>query len=307
MRSFVNIAQIGLLGSVTLANLVFVAKWFATVRHRSEPSRPGPIDLLIGFVTDFFDALGIGSFAPSTAIFKFRRTPPDELIPGTLNVGHSPAAFAETLIFVTIVVVDPLLLASMVAAAVIGGWLGAGIVTRLSRRAIQLTMGLALLTAATLYAASNMGWLPAGGTATSLEGWKFACALAGNFVFGALMTAGIGLFAPCMIMLALLGMHPLSAFPIMMAACGLVQPVAGIRFLERGRVAWKSALGLAVGGVAGVLVAAFIVKQLPLETLRWLVALVVLTAALCMLSSARRGDQPEAVMQPRAPSLRQTP
>lgn len=306
-RWFVNIAQIGLLGSVTLANLVFVAKWLAGARRRSEPSRPGPVDLLIGFVTDFFDALGIGSFAPTTAIFKFRGTPADELIPGTLNVGHSPAAFVETLIFVSIVIVDPLLLASMVAAAVIGGWLGTGIVTRLPRRAIQFTMGVALSIAATLYAASNLGWLPAGGTATSLQGWQFACAIAGNFLFGALMPAGIGLFAPCMIMLALLGMHPLSAFPIMMAACGLVQPVAGIRFLERDRVAWKSALGLAVGGVAGVLVAAFIVKQLPLEALRWLVALVVLIAAVCMISSAWRGEPTAALMQPRAPNLRPTP
>ena len=78
---------------------------------------PTPVELVVGFVTDFFDTLGIGSFAPTTAIYKLRRMVPDELIPGTLNVGHTPAAIAESLIFVTAIVVDPLLLVSMVCSA----------------------------------------------------------------------------------------------------------------------------------------------------------------------------------------------
>lgn len=278
----------GLLAAVTAVNAVFGWKWIAAVRRAPRLARPGPVDLLIGFITDFFDTLGIGSFATTLALFKFRRTPADDLIPGTLNAGHTPAAFVETLIFVTIVSVDPVLLVCMVASATAGAWLGVGIVTRMPVRAIQFFMGGALLLGAVLYAAANLGLFPAGGTAMSLTGWAFAIAVTGNFIFGALMTVGIGLYAPCMIMLALLGLHPLAAFPIMMSSCGLVQPVAGMRFLSHNRIAWGPAMGLAIGGVIGVLVAAFVVKQLSLEALRWLAASVVAYAALTMLRSAIR-------------------
>jgi uncharacterized membrane protein YfcA len=152
-------------------------------------------------------------------------------------------------------------------------------------------MGIALLIAGTVFTAINLGALPGGGTAMTLVGWKFVLAVAINFVLGALMSAGIGLYAPCMITLALLGMHPIAAFPIMMGACALLQPVASLRFFQTGAFAWGPSLGLAFGGVIGVLVAAYIVKALPLIALRWLVIVVIAYAAFAMLrSAARDGD-----------------
>ncbi len=162
-------------------------------------------EVAVGFVTDFLDALGIGSFAPTTAIYKLRRMVPDELIPGTLNVGHTPSAIAEAIIFVTAIIVDPILLISVVSSAALGAWLGAGIVARLPRRAIQWFMGSALIIAGCVFAAVNLGLLPGGGMAMGLVGWKFALAVGVNFIYGALMSVGIGLYAPCMITLALLG------------------------------------------------------------------------------------------------------
>jgi uncharacterized membrane protein YfcA len=252
--------------------------------------RPTPVELVIGFVTDFFDTLGIGSFAPTTAIYKLRRIVPDELIPGTLNVGHTPAAIAEALIFVTAILVDPLLLVTVVGAAAAGAWLGAGVVARLPRRAIQAIMGVALTVAGIVFTAINLGALPGVGTAMSLGGWKFGLAVGINFVLGALMSAGIGMYAPCMITLALLGMHPLAAFPIMMGACALLQPVASLRFFQTGKFAWGPSLGLAFGGVVGVFIAAYIVKTLPLIALRWLVIVVIAYAAFAMLRSAARAE-----------------
>lgn len=283
-----NIPKLILFSALALVNIAFVLAWLRAARRTPVRERVTPIDILIGFVTDFFDTLGIGSFATTTAIFKLRGKPADELIPGTLNIGHNASAVLDTIIFVTIVAVDPLLLVLMVGSAAIGAWLGAGVATRLPRRALQLTMGIALLIAAFTFTLSNLGALPVGGTAMALAGWKLYFAVGANFVFGALMSAGIGLYAPCMIMLALLGLNPLAAFPIMMGACGLVQPVAGLRFLETGRFAWGASLGLIIGGVVGVLVAAFIVKSLPVTALRWLVIVVVAYASLMMLRSARR-------------------
>lgn len=271
-----------------IANAAFLIVAWRAFKQRPPNWRPTWIDIVIGFGTDFFDTLGIGSFAPSTAIFKLRKKPADEFIPGTLNAGHNPAAVMDTVIFVSSVAVDPLLLTLMVGSAAAGAWIGSGVVARMPRSAIQLVMGIALLIAASVLVMSNLGALPVGGTAMGLSGWRFGFAVAANFVFGALMSVGIGLYAPCMIMLALLGLHPLGAFPIMMGACGLVQPVASLRLLQSGRVAWGPALGLAIGGVIGVIIAAFVVKQLPVTALRWLVIVVVVYASVLMLRSAMK-------------------
>jgi uncharacterized membrane protein YfcA len=283
-----NAALLAFYTAIGLAGLAFIIGAIRAARRSTTVRWPTPIEVLIGFVTDFFDTLGIGSFAPTTAIYKLRRIVPDELIPGTLNVGHTPSAIAETLIFVTAIVVDPVLLVTMVCSAAVGAWLGAGVVARLPRRAIQITMGVALLIAGTVFTAVNLGALPGGGTAMSLGGWKFGLAVGINFVLGALMSAGIGLYAPCMITLALLGMHPLAAFPIMMGACALLQPVASLRFFQSGKFAWGPSLGLSFGGVVGVFVAAYIVKSLPVDKLRWLVIIVIAYAAFAMLRSAAR-------------------
>jgi uncharacterized membrane protein YfcA len=293
-----SLPLVGFLAALVLVNVAFFIGWVRA--RRTHPNRDAPTlgDVVIGLVTDFFDALGIGSFAPTTALFKLRGRPADELIPGTLNVGHNPPAFVETAIFVTAVAVDPLLLTAMVGSATLGAYLGAGTVSRLPRRAIQLFMGAALLLAATFFAIANLGAFPAGGEATSLPGWRFGLAVAVNFVLGALTSVGIGPYAPCMVLLALLGLHPLSAYPIMMGTCGLVQPVASLQFFKTGRFAWGTSLGLAMGGVAGILAAVFFVKQLPLHTLRWLVMIVVAYAAVSMLRSAMKASPVSPVAAP---------
>lgn len=283
-----NATKVGLLTVLVLVNIAFVIGWVWAARRYRLRERPGPADIAIGVVTDFLDTLGIGSFAPTTALFKFRGKPADELIPGTLNVGHNASAFLETVLFVTTVSVDPVLLGCMVASATAGAWLGAGRVSRLPRRTIQLFMGVALLIAAFFFVLKNLGALDvAGGTAFALAGWRFVLAVAVSFVLGALMCIGIGNYAPLMIMLALLGMHPLAAFPIMMTSDGILQPVASLAFFRSGRFAHGPSLGLIIGGVVGVLIAFYIVKQLPLTAMRWLVIVVVSYAAVSMLRSAR--------------------
>lgn len=281
-------AKVALFAALAACSAVFAFQWLRLARDPRRRERPTPSDLGIGLLTNFLDALGIGSYAPTTALYKFRGRPSDELIPGTLNVGSVAVGIAETVFFVTAVTVEPKLLVAMVASATAGAWLGAGVVSRMQRRAIQLFMGIALLIAATTFIMGNLGAFPVGGVARGLSGWPFAMAVAANFVFGALNTIGIGWYAPSMVVLALLGVAPIAAFPIMMASGGIMLPVAGLRFLRTGRFAWGAALGLSLGGIVGVLVAVFIVKSLPLHALRWLVAAVVAYAAVVMLRSARR-------------------
>src|ERR1700735_2741306 len=115
-----------------VAILIIVALLRALPQHRA--GWPKPIEAAIGFVTNFFDTLGIGSFAPTTSMFKLWRLVPDERIPGTLNVDHTRPTIVEAAIYITIITVVPMTLILLIVAAVVGAWLGAGVVSRLPRK-----------------------------------------------------------------------------------------------------------------------------------------------------------------------------
>jgi len=175
----------------------------------------------------------------------------------------------------------------LIGASVLGAWLGAGIVTRLPRREIRFGMGASLLIAAVLTLGRLLGFFPAGSDATSLDNGLLLIAVCGNFALGALMTIGVGAYAPIMIMVSLLGMNPKAAFPIMMGSCAFLMPAAGTRFIRRDAYDPQAALGLTIAGMPAVLAAAFIVQELPLDMLRWLVFAVVIYTAISLLRSAR--------------------
>ena len=160
--------------SLGLLAVVFSTRWVAQVRSgrggSDDSLRPSWFETAIGFVTNFFDTLGIGSFAPTTAVFKLRRVVPDEHIPGTLHVGHTPPVIVQAFIFIAIVQVGSGTLAALIGGSVLGAWLGAGVVARWPRRRIQLGMGIALLIAAASFVMSIYGLFPAGGVALRLEG-----------------------------------------------------------------------------------------------------------------------------------------
>lgn len=287
---FVALGVFGVLYIVVLAQAVIRA------RHagREGEVKPTPFSVALGFIASFFDTLGIGSFATTTAVLKLRSLVRDEKIPGTLNVGYTLATLAQAYIFIAIVQVDMTTLVLMIVAACMGSWLGAGFASRASRRKIQIAMGLALLAAATLFLLQIFGMAPPSGNAVGLGGWKLGVGFAGNFVLGALMEVGVGLYGPCIILVSLLGMNLKSAFPIMMGSCAFLMPVGSVKFIRGERYDLRATLGLALGGVPAVLLAAFIVKSLPLLYMRWLVVFVVLYAALSMLRSAVVESRKEA-------------
>jgi uncharacterized membrane protein YfcA len=284
-----------LLALLATLSAVFAVAWAARLRADRDgaPPRdagpPGPTaaSLAIGAVTNFFDTLGVGSFAPTTWLFRTMGLVGDRLLPGTLNVGHALPSVAQALVFIAVVEVDARTLWLMIGAAVAGAWIGAAVVAGWSRRAVQLGMGLALLLAAALLGRQLAGGTPASADAVALEGGRLVGGVAGNFVLGALMTMGVGLYAPCMILVSLLGMNAKAAFPIMMGSCAFLMPVAGWRFIDRGAYAPGVAIGLALGGVPAVLLAAYVVRSLPLDAVRVLVVGVAVYTGASLLQAAR--------------------
>jgi uncharacterized membrane protein YfcA len=186
----------------------------------------------------------------------------------------------------TVVNVDPALLVLSIIASIIGGWLGAGIVSGLPRRLIQVGMGIALLLAALFMLTSQFGLFPAGGAASGLSTTRLLIVVVMNFIFGALGTLGIGSYTPTLVLFSVLGMDPRAAFPVMMGAGAFSMIVAGIRFLDKRSYDQQAALGLMIGGIPAVLLAAFAVKSLSLGAIRWLVMAVIVYTAVTMLQSA---------------------
>jgi uncharacterized membrane protein YfcA len=241
---------------------------------------------LIGFVVNFFDVLGIGAFAPQTALLKFTKQTEDRVLPGTLNVANTLPVLIQAIIFITVIKVEPVTLVLMLLAAAAGAILGAGIVSKLSEKKIRLTMGIALFITAGFMFAGKMNWIQGGGTDIGLYNAKLVIAVIVNFILGALMTAGIGLYAPCMALVFALGLSPLVAFPIMMGSCAYLMPPASVKFIKEGAYNRKAAVAMAIPGMIAVLIAAFIVKSLPLDTLRWLVIIVIVYTSVVMLRAA---------------------
>jgi uncharacterized membrane protein YfcA len=349
--STVEPIKLALFVALGLMTVGFIAVWIYEVRKRPGTPDPGAPDaerIAVGFFANFFDALGIGSFATSTTYFRLRKLVRDELIPGTLNVGHCLPTITQAFIGIAVIAVEPTMLVLMIVMAVVGAWFGAGVVSRLPRRAVQVGMGIALLVAAGFLFAKVIGVMPSdrvavGPTAAALladksedarvvamlppdtpldlviagDDWsevtakvggvetkgfirtsaatgivlgvggvKLALALTGSFFLGAIMPLGIGYYAPCMVLIALIGMSPSAAFPIMMGACAFLMPVASGQFVRRMRYSLKAAAGLAVGGIFGSALALLVVRHLPLYWVMWLVIFVVIYTAVSLLRAA---------------------
>jgi uncharacterized membrane protein YfcA len=281
-----------LLAGMILITIFYLVTWIVTLRRQRAASgdrstlSPKPITLGISFIANFFDTLGIGSYATTTSMFRFWNVVRDEKIPGTLNVGYVIPTTVQALIYITIVEVEFFTLVMIIAGAVAGAWLGAGVVAGLPRRQVQIGMGFALLGAATLMLLSLTGIGPAPGTALGVSGVTLAIAVVISMILGALMMLGIGYYAPCLIMISLIGMNPTAAFPIMMGACAFLMPVGSLQFVRKQSYDLRAAIGLLIGGPLAVLIAAFIVRSLPLDYVRWGVVLIVIYTAVGMLRTA---------------------
>ncbi len=282
---------------ILLGLLILLASYFAVIYiydifkvAKAEKSRNEKFITfgVIGFIANFFDTLGVGSFAIITSIVRFFKLTDDRTLPGTLNVSCTIPTVLEAIIFLTVIKVDKITLVSMIMAAVLGAIIGADIVAKFDVRKVRIGMGLALIVVAILMLSGLLNLMPIGGTAEGLTGVKLIVAIIGNFILGALMQLGVGLYAPCMALIYALGMNPLAAFPIMMGSCAFLMPAGSIQFVKKGAYDRKASIAITLFGSVGVIIAAYIVKSLPLDTVKWLVVVVVIYTSIMLLQSAHK-------------------
>lgn len=251
--------------------------------------KKAPYNLVVGFVANFLDTLGIGSYAPTSAAFKLGKSVDDTLVPGTLNVGDTVPVCVEAFLFFGFVDMDTLTLVLMLVAAILGSISMAGIVSKFDRKKVRYTLFVGLFILATVILCKVMGVGPFGttGTALGLTGGKLVIAVVGNFVLGALMSIGVGLYAPCMAMVLALGMDAGCAFPAMMGSCAFLMAFGnGPKFIKEGRFDPVCAWTQAIGGTVGVFVAYLFVSSIPLSLLTKVIAVIVYFTAFLYLKDA---------------------
>ena len=290
---------------MSIATILLVVLWAYTVfflvilikdifKHKGESKTENIVTVIINsiisLIANFFDTLGIGSFAIATSAWKFTNSISDDLIPGTLNVVFAVPVITEATIFIQRIDMDPLTLVLMIVSSAIGATIGAKIMSKLDIMKIRLVLGIALIIVAiiTICKINAIGPFGIIGSARGLTGGMLVVGVVVNFFLGALMTAGIGLYAPCMALVLLLGMSADIVFPVMMGSCAYLMPSAGITFVKEGKYDRGAAIPMLILGVIGVLIAGFIVTSLPLTLLTYLVCVVMIICALMFFNDARK-------------------
>ena len=263
------------------------------IKHKNDSEKGTNFIVMsvIGFVINFFDVFGIGSFATGTALMKAFKQTDDRLIPGTLNVCFCIPVAIESFLFINGVEVEPVTLASMIVAAVVGAYLGAGVVAKLPTKVIRLLMGTALIVIGIVIVIQMMGLIPSSGVATGLSGIKLVIGIAANFILGALMTAGVGMYAPCLALVCLLGINPMIAFPIMMGSSAYLMPVASLKFIKEGAYNRKASLAIAIFGIFGVFIGYRFIKMLNLNALKFIIIIVMAYSAVSLFYSAYKDSK----------------
>lgn len=247
--------------------------------------------VIIATIFLFLDMFGIGSYGPHMATWKIFKVTRDEYIPGTLNVAMLVATLVESLYLINSIAVEMSTLIPCIIAATLGAWIGGGVVAKLNVNKIRLAVGIALIVVAIVLILNLTGVLDiAGGNAHGLSGWKLVVIVAISLLFGALMTIGIGIYAPLLACASLLGMDPTYSLPIMLGTCAFLCPAAAIRFCmesyksERPRYDRKIAIVENLTGWIGPILAANVILSLPTEAMSWIVVLVLFIVSAMMLN-----------------------
>lgn len=244
---------------------------------------------MVGLIGNFFDTFGLGSFATSSFLFKIHHSVHDIDVPGTLNVGNSIPVSLQALIFLSLVNIDIKTLVCLIVSAVLGAFLGVKFVTKWNKRSIRFGMGIGLLLLGIFMIMNNINIIPLNLTGTSLKltGYKLVIAMIINFFLGALMNLAVGLYAPCMALVSVLGMEVKAAFPIMMNSSAFLMSYGnGPRFIKEERYDMIASLCQMVAGSIGVVIAAFLINKLPIFILTWIFACVVLYSSFLYLRDA---------------------
>jgi uncharacterized membrane protein YfcA len=277
-----------ILGLIILVNGLFAYRLIVDlIRHKSEIwTEPGSnlFFAFLGVASQFLGTFGISDFAFNAVAFRLTKTVEDKKIPGTLNAACVIPVALMALAYITVILIEVLTLVVLIIAQTTGSYLTPRIVVKLPVHRVRVGIAVGLLCAAAFILAGKLKLIPSGGNLTGLAGFRLTVAAAAVFIYGALNNIGIGSYAPTMATVYALGIDPRVAFPIMMGGCTFSCAVGAMEFIRLGGYNRKPTLWISVTGLAGVAAAVYLVKRLDVDAIKWVVFVVVLYAALDLLS-----------------------
>lgn len=276
--------------AVSLFVFFSILSLYRQTRHANESrSKKWPL-LLTGFVANVADTLGLGSFAVVVACNHRWKFVDDKQLPGTLNAHSVLPAMLQSILFLNFVEMDMALLLAFVAAACVGGIFSGLLVSKLDKQTIRILMVAGFSVIGLLIAANQLDLLPVGGEATTLPLNRYWIGIPAMVLAGMLPGIGAGLYVPIQVILFLLGLSPLVAFPIMTTAGAIVQSLTAYTFVVKKEVAVKESLWLTLSGMVGVAIAVPLVTYVNLTTLRWLLVGIVFYNAWMMWKTYRQEE-----------------
>lgn len=244
---------------------------------------------VIGYVTDLLDTLGIGTFATTTTLFKLTKLVEDDRkIPATMTTSHIIPILVEALIFITIVEVEMTTLISLAVAAFLGASVGARVTQNWDTKMVQRVLGILLIIAAAImiYRMVTNPGADLANDVRGLTGWKLLVGIVFDFFIGMLLSMGLGNYAPELIFFSLMGISPAVALPVMMLNAAMMLSAGAKQFIQSGRVNWPGVPGIIVGGVLGVLTAAYFLSSLDINNLKILVVFIAAYTGFTLLRSS---------------------
>lgn len=287
---------------IILVNSVFAIRFLLDlIKHKHELNEESGNKLLLAIsspIIFFFSSFGISDFAISTIFYRMKKLVSDKKLPGTLNTQCVIPVAVMALAFISVITVDIATLVTCIAAQVIGAYIGPRFVVKLSPKTIRSFISVGLIIATLFIMAGKFNLIPSGGTATGLSGIKLIIAAVCLCVFGALNNIGVGSYSLTMATIYTLGMNPAIAFPIMMGASAFSVPIGSMEFIKYGQYSRKITLFTSTFGTLGVLVGVYLVKDLNISMLQWLVATILFYSGISMLINELKTPKPEQQAQP---------
>ena len=238
---------------------------------------------VVALIANFLDVEGIGTHAVNAVAFKLGKSVEDGNIPGTMNVGAAVPCCLAAFLFFPMYNAQPLTLVLLIAAAVAGAFLLAGIIGKLNMLGIRLLMGVGLIIMSVfmLIRAFKLGNVDFEGTAIELTGVKLVIGILCSFIFGGLMNIGVGYYAPMLAICSMLGLDVTSSMAIVFGACSMLMAFGnGPQLIKTGKVDIVASACQIVFGSIGVALAYFLVKGLPMNIVTIVVALAVVVTGI---------------------------
>ena len=163
------------------------------------------------------------------AMRNFLKLMPDnKTYNGSLVVQAALPTAVQSILFLGLVQVDTLMLVVSCVSIAIGGIISGYLINRVSRQGILYVMLITFMISAALLVLNKFHLLNIGGELTYVRGDKLIILAVVMLLAGMLPAFGVGYYSIVLVIIFMLGISPIVAYPIMTTASAVQMPMTAI-------------------------------------------------------------------------------